>query len=94
MQCTYTSDTLIRLARALTRGEPGCVRAQAEFGEEAFAAQRARADADRRAAKEAAAAGAADANAIPLGQRVRPVWERRIEMFWILVTCSPALVLF
>ena len=61
------------LARALTRGEPGCVRAQAEFGEEAFAAQRARAEADRRAAKEAAVAGAADANATPLGQRVHPV---------------------
>ena len=56
------------------------MRAQAEFGEEAFAAQRARAEADRRAAKEAAAAGAADANAIPLGQRVRPAWMTRVDI--------------
>ena len=75
------------VARALTRGEPGCVRAQAEFGEEAFAAQRARAEADKRAAKAAAAAGAADANAIPLGQRVRLAWMRKDGSTHRLDTC-------
>ncbi len=65
----HRAAALVSLARVLTRGDAARARAQAEFGEEAFAAQRARAEADKRAARAAAAVGAGDANAIPLGER-------------------------